>query len=233
MASTTTTTTTTSSSSSSRKRRRDGAATPAAAAAPATAVPACVPRRAVPEASPGVHDLGGGARVQLWRGAVPDADAQFARLAREVAWAQREVVVFGRRVMQPRLVAFQGDATAAGGRMRYTYSGQTMVAAPFHPAALELRARVEALTGAHFNCCLFNLYRGGDDSLAWHSDNERVFGASPTIGEGSTRAGGWRVSVPHPTPATPPRSLSVAGRAPRLFAAPQRGQERGAEVFSG
>lgn len=36
-------------------------------------------------------------------------------------------------------------------------------------------------TQSSFNSCLLNLYRGGADSLAWHSDNEPLYGPQPTI----------------------------------------------------
>lgn len=41
---------------------------------------------------------------------------------------------------------------------------------------------MEALAGARFNSCLLNLYRDGRDAMGWHSDNEALYGAAPTIG---------------------------------------------------
>ena len=51
---------------------------------------------------------------------------------------------------------------------------------------------MEALAGARFNSCLLNLYRDGRDAMGWHSDNEALYGAAPTIGaphESSRHAG--------------------------------------------
>lgn len=42
-------------------------------------------------------------------------------------WQEREVTVFGRRVMQPRLVAYMADDAS----LAYTYSGTTMVPQPW------------------------------------------------------------------------------------------------------
>lgn len=41
---------------------------------------------------------------------------------------------------------------------------------------------MEALASAQFNSCLLNLYRDGRDAMGWHSDNEPLYGAAPTIG---------------------------------------------------
>ena len=42
---------------------------------------------------------------------------------------------------------------------------------------------LEHMTGATFDSCLLNLYRDGGDHMGWHSDNERLYGRQPTIGE--------------------------------------------------
>lgn len=50
------------------------------------------------------------------------------------------------------------------------------------PTCLDLlRQRVEAATGATYNCCLVNYYASGDDSIAFHSDDERFLGTEPNI----------------------------------------------------
>lgn len=46
-------------------------------------------------------------------------------------------------------------------------------------AALQKYAEDKA--GCSFNTCLLNQYRHGKDSVAWHSDNEKVYGFQPTI----------------------------------------------------
>jgi alkylated DNA repair dioxygenase AlkB len=45
-------------------------------------------------------------------------------------------------------------------------------------------------SGAEYNSVLVNLYRDGNDSVSWHSDNEAVNGSEPTIASvslGATR----------------------------------------------
>lgn len=48
----------------------------------------------------------------------------------EVAWQQKEVTVYGKTVMQPRLVAYMADDPA----LAYTYSRQTMIPDAWTPA---------------------------------------------------------------------------------------------------
>lgn len=99
-----------------------------------------------------------------------------ARLWRELAWSQREIMLYGRRVLQPRLVAWYGDAAAV-----YSYSGLTLEPAPWHPLLQDLRRRLEAGTGYRFNAVLANAYRDGRDSMGWHADNEKELGPQPVI----------------------------------------------------
>jgi alkylated DNA repair dioxygenase AlkB len=104
------------------------------------------------------------------------ADRLFARLREEADWEQREIMMFGRSVLQPRLTAFHGDSGLA-----YRYSGKTLVAAAWTPALAELRDRLAERLGLCFNSVLCNLYRDGQDSMGWHSDNEPELGPRPAI----------------------------------------------------
>jgi len=54
----------------------------------------------------------------------------------------------------------------------------------------ELRRVVEGTTGLTFNFCLVNYYSSGDDSISFHSDDERFLGTDPAIASfslGTTR----------------------------------------------
>src|SRR5579864_850935 len=85
--------------------------------------------------------------------------------------AQEELVLFGRRVPQPRLSLWMGDRDAV-----YRYSGRVFVPAPWHPAVARLRRRVEEAVGRPFNSVLLNLYRDGRDSMGYHADDEPELG---------------------------------------------------------
>jgi alkylated DNA repair dioxygenase AlkB len=104
----------------------------------------------------------------------PDADAALAALRDELSWEQRAIVLFGRRILQPRLIAWAGD-------VGYRYSGQTLEPRPFTPAALGLLRRVSARAGAPFNHVLANRYRSGDDRMGLHADDEPELGEDPVV----------------------------------------------------
>jgi alkylated DNA repair dioxygenase AlkB len=106
----------------------------------------------------------------------PKADRMLACLWRELEWSQREITLFGRRVTQPRLVAWYGDPAAV-----YSYSGLTLEPLPWHPLLRHLKDRIERFSGGRFNAVLANAYRDGRDSMGWHSDDEKELGARPLI----------------------------------------------------
>ena len=103
-----------------------------------------------------------------------EADAALAALTAELDWEQREIVLFGRRILQPRLIAWAGE-------VGYRYSGQTLDPRPFTEAARRLLERVRARTGVAFNHVLANRYRGGGDSMGLHADDEPELGPDPVV----------------------------------------------------
>jgi len=104
------------------------------------------------------------------------ADACFETLAEEIDWQRRSIRLFGKRVLQPRLICFQGDPG-----VEYRYSGDVHVASGWHPLVAELRNRLEAVGDDRFNSVLLNLYRDGDDCMGWHADDEPELGRNPVI----------------------------------------------------
>ena len=105
-----------------------------------------------------------------------DASALFDTLNHEIAWEQREIQVYGKRYMQPRLLAWYGDQG-----VRYRYSGDTLIAKPWTQTLKHLQALCETLTQSRFNSVLLNLYRDGQDAMGWHADNEPELGVEPVI----------------------------------------------------
>jgi len=111
--------------------------------------------------------------------------AYLRELQKTLDWRQEPIRLFGREVLQPRLTAWYGDATAY-----YGYSGLRLAPLPWTPALLDLREQVEAAAGARFNSVLLNLYRYGQDSMGWHADDEPELGPTPVIASlslGATR----------------------------------------------
>lgn len=130
---------------------------------------------------------GPGLHVQVHRAAFfpAEADQAFRSLRDEVPWQQDEIIVFGKRVPQPRLTAWFGDEG-----LEYMYSGITMQPLPWTDTLDAIRARVEGLAAQGFNTVLLNLYRHGKDGVAWHADDEADLGRQPVIASvslGATR----------------------------------------------
>jgi alkylated DNA repair dioxygenase AlkB len=116
--------------------------------------------------------------ARLWRVAfsVREATALLEDLRQTIEWQQEEILILGRRVSVPRLVAWHGDPGA-----HYSYSGTDHVPRPWTPTLEAIRERASSLTGAHFNSVLLNFYRSGRDGMGWHADDEAELGRNPVI----------------------------------------------------
>ncbi|RTL24994.1 MAG: alpha-ketoglutarate-dependent dioxygenase AlkB [Burkholderiales bacterium] len=114
----------------------------------------------------------------------PD-DALLQELIETTPWRHEAVTIYGKHFMQPRLIAWYGDAG-----QRYSYSGITLEPLPWTQTLEGLRKVVEELSGERFNSVLLNYYRDHRDSMGFHSDDEKELGRAPTIGSlslGATR----------------------------------------------
>jgi alkylated DNA repair dioxygenase AlkB len=108
-------------------------------------------------------------------------------------------VLFGRAIVQPRLVAWAGD-------VGYRYSGQTLEPRPWSETLQSVLGRVCTHTGVPFNHVLLNRYRDGKDSMGFHSDDEPELGAEPAVAAVSlgvprrfvlvSRRGRERIAIP-------------------------------------
>lgn len=92
----------------------------------------------------------------------------FERLRSTLPWRHDEVVMFGKRVVTAREVAWFADAN-----IPYHYSGTVKQAVTWTPELAELKAQIENITGFTFNSCLANLYHHGGEGMGWHSDDEK------------------------------------------------------------
>ena len=110
-------------------------------------------------------------------------DAVLQRLIAETAWRSEQIVLWGKRMDQPRLTAWHGEK-------RYRYSGLTLEPLPFTELQLHIKQAVEAVSGHRFNSVLLNYYRNERDSMGMHSDDETELGQDPAIASvsfGATR----------------------------------------------
>jgi alkylated DNA repair dioxygenase AlkB len=104
------------------------------------------------------------------------ADGLVESLWAGLQWDQRDIMLFGRSIPQPRLTSWYGDPEA-----HYTYSGLNLHPSPWHPALLELRRLLQERLRHNFNSVLANAYRDGHDSMGWHADDEKELGPKPLI----------------------------------------------------
>ena len=93
-----------------------------------------------------------------------------------VPWKQQEFRIYGKKILTPRLTAWYGDNNKT-----YKYTGTKFDPMPWTQELLELRKKVEEFTTYSFNSVLLNYYRNGNDSVAWHRDNEKELGINPVI----------------------------------------------------
>lgn len=95
------------------------------------------------------------------------ANQYLTTLLETITWRNDEVIIFGKRIVTKRKVAWYGDVG-----FDYTYSGITRKALPWTDALLQLKQLAEERTGALYNSCLLNLYHDGNEGMSWHSDDE-------------------------------------------------------------
>lgn len=100
----------------------------------------------------------------------------FEQLLTEVEWRHDQIRLFGKLQAIPRLQAWYSEP-----QLEYTYSGLTLLGKTFTPCLRKIKQQVEAKLGVKFNAVLANLYRDGEDSVGWHSDDEPELGNEPII----------------------------------------------------
>ncbi|WMV23750.1 hypothetical protein MTR67_017135 [Solanum verrucosum] len=101
-------------------------------------------------------------------------------LDRNIPWNRPTIRVFGRSCIQPRDSCY----VASEGLPQLVYSGYQPHAYSwdeFPPLKDILDAVHKALPGSRFNSLLLNRYKGGDDYVGWHADDEKLYGPTPEI----------------------------------------------------
>jgi alkylated DNA repair dioxygenase AlkB len=96
------------------------------------------------------------------------ANLYFDLLSQNIIWKNDETVIFGKRIITKRKVAWYGDSDYT-----YTYSNATKQALVWTKELSDLKQIVEEFTETKFNSCLLNLYHDGNEGIAWHSDDEK------------------------------------------------------------
>lgn len=105
-----------------------------------------------------------------------EADAYLQTLIETMPWRQDPIWMFGKQVLQPRLVCWVGDPEAV-----IRYSGIAMQPQAWTESLLAMKAAIERKCEMTFNGVLVNYYRDGQDSMGWHADDEAELGPQPVI----------------------------------------------------
>ncbi|MEY2469298.1 MAG: hypothetical protein QOF21_1996 [Actinomycetota bacterium] len=113
-------------------------------------------------------------RVQLdddsWIDVVPGwltgADEVFGALVEHAPWSQRDRIMWGNKLPEPRLTSGWSEAKIK----------------KVAPVLMQSRAALTAHYGIEFNSGWLNLYRNGRDSVAWHRDKIPAANPHPIVG---------------------------------------------------
>lgn len=116
--------------------------------------------------------------VHYWPNFIEPNQAElfYQQCAQQLAWSQEYIAMFGKKIAIPRLQAWYGDNDA-----HYTYSGLPLIPLPWVEPLLIIKASCEEQLEYRFNSVLANFYRNHQDSMGWHSDNEKQLGKQPVI----------------------------------------------------
>lgn len=107
-----------------------------------------------------------------------EADRLYRTLLEHTPWKQELIAIYDKTMPCPRLTCWYGKRR----------SGEPPLA--LTPELLQIKEKVEAASGIAFTSVLLNLYRDGQDSVAWHRDHDRELVANPVVGSvsfGQTR----------------------------------------------
>ena len=117
-------------------------------------------------------------KIYLYRNFLADGQPQrlYAELIEDIAWQQDLIKFYGRKIPLPRLTAWYGD-----GGISYKYSGILMHPHTWTRPLSLVKGWIENKAQHQFNSVLLNQYRNGNDSVAWHSDDEPELGEDPII----------------------------------------------------
>jgi alkylated DNA repair dioxygenase AlkB len=114
-----------------------------------------------------------------------ESEKLYKNLIEKINWQQYTIKMFGKILNQPRLTAFYGEEDKP-----YAYSGLKLTPNPWTEDLLFIKSRITKTAQINFSSVLLNYYRNGQDSMGWHSDDEKELGQNPVIGSisfGETR----------------------------------------------
>jgi alkylated DNA repair dioxygenase AlkB len=112
-------------------------------------------------------------------------DFYYHQLLEKIKWKNDEAIIFGKKIITKRKVAWYGDSEYS-----YTYSKVTKTANIWIKELLAIKEIVEKESNETYNSCLLNLYHSGHEGMAYHSDGEKMMkknGAIASLSLGAER----------------------------------------------
>jgi alkylated DNA repair dioxygenase AlkB len=107
---------------------------------------------------------------------VDTSDHLFENLLSSLSWESDQIRMFGRLVTTSRKVVWVGDPDCL-----YTYSGIQKTPQDWTDELLQIKRKLEQVTGYTYNSCLLNIYHAGNEGMGWHSDNEKELDSGTPI----------------------------------------------------
>jgi alkylated DNA repair dioxygenase AlkB len=101
-----------------------------------------------------------------------DSDHYYNTLLHQTKWKGYQMEMYDKTVTAPRMISWYEDKSNIGADPN---------GSDWSLELINIRKRVEMETGFAFNSVLLNLYRNGNDGVAWHSDREHNTGKDPVI----------------------------------------------------
>jgi len=77
------------------------------------------------------------------------------------------------------------------GSVDMKYSNIHFEAKPMTKTLNQIRSKIEKETNTFYNSVLMNLYRNGNDSMGWHSDDENIYSQTSPIASLSLGGSRW------------------------------------------
>lgn len=96
-----------------------------------------------------------------------ESDLYLKHLLDTIHWEHDSVKIFGKTHIAKRKMAWYSTDNQS-----YTYSNSTKAANIFTDKLLEIKSKIEKISGENYNACLLNLYHNGEEGMGWHADNE-------------------------------------------------------------
>lgn len=106
------------------------------------------------------------------------ADEYFRYFSDVIKWKTETMNMYGKEIPYARLMSWYGQ----DGK-EYHFSGKTQKPNDWNKEKklLEIKEELEAEQNDKLNSVLLNKYRNENDSISWHSDDEKELGEEPSI----------------------------------------------------